>query len=201
MSVGNKKDMAIVAAAIAELVDGDNAPNECELNGEGDNHDTLGIEAIISLALAGLTLLVTFIGHYFYVRGKLHKAAAGAITNAEQDDKTGEEKLELAVDQVYSLVPTSLKVFIHRGTVKKIVQAAFDKIEDYAKKQVENKGGKNKAKDEAATKIDTNSSSEAIVSPQGGEYINDDSKVDQANSGEDVHSQEEPPKPIGWYLI
>lgn len=38
MSVGNKKDMATVAAAIAELVYGDNAPNECEFNGEGDNH-------------------------------------------------------------------------------------------------------------------------------------------------------------------
>ena len=104
--------------------------------------ETLGVEAIISLVLAGLSLIVTFIGHYFYVRGKLHKAAAGAITNAEQDDKTGEEKLELAVDQVYGLVPASLKVFIHRSSVRKIVQAAFDKIEDYAKKQVEKKSKK-----------------------------------------------------------
>lgn len=165
------------------------------------NMETLGIEAIISLALTGLTLLMTFIGHYFYVRGKLHKAAAGAITNAEQDEKTGAEKLELAVEQVYSLVPTSLKVFIHRRTVRKIVQAAFDKIEDYAKKQVENKSVKNKTMNETANEIDTNSSSEAIVSPQEGEYINDDSKVDQANCSEDVPSQEEAPKPIGWYLI
>ena len=106
--------------------------------------ETLGVEAIISLVLAGLSLIVTFIGHYFYVRGKLHKAAAGAITNAEQDDKTGAEKLELAVDQVYVLVPASLKVFIHRSSVRKIVQAAFDKIEDYAKKQVEKKSKKKK---------------------------------------------------------
>ncbi len=97
----------------------------------------LGLEAIISIALTVFSIIVTFVSYYFYIRGKLHKAAAGAITNAEQDDKTGEEKLELAVEQVYSLIPISLKPFIHKKSVRKIVQAAFDKIEDYAQKQVE----------------------------------------------------------------
>ncbi|WP_438848863.1 RHS repeat domain-containing protein [Anaerocaecibacter muris] len=126
--------------------------------------ESLGVEAIISLVLAGLSLIVTFIGHYFYVRGKLHKAAAGAITNAEQDDKTGAEKLELAVDQVYGLVPASLKVFIHRSSVRKIVQAAFDKIEDYAKKQVEKKS---KKKEEDGNSADANDESESAPQSEG----------------------------------
>lgn len=158
--------------------------------------ETLGVEAIISLVLAGLALIVTFIGHYFYVRGKLHKAAAGAITNAEQDDKTGEEKLELAVDQVYGLVPASLKVFIHRSSVRKIVQAAFDKIEDYAKKQVEKKS---KKKEEDGSSADANDESESapqseiIVSPQSDEFSDsggehekqDEENNEQSNSETD----------------
>lgn len=104
--------------------------------------EALGAEGIIGLVLTGLTLLLSFISHYIYIRGKLHKAAAEAINDAELDDKTGKEKLELAVDEVYSLIPTSLRFFIYRRTVRKIVQAAFDAIEAYAKKQVEKKSKK-----------------------------------------------------------
>lgn len=156
--------------------------------------NTLGMEAIISFVLAALTLIVTFVGHYFYVRGKLHKAAAGAITNAEQDDKTGAEKLELAVEQVYSLVPTSLKMFIHRSTVRKIVQAAFDKIEDYAKKQVEKKA---KKKEEDGSSADDGGESESplpseiIVSPQSDEFADSGGESEQISDRSGAQSSTE----------
>ncbi len=164
--------------------------------------ETLGFEAIISLALAGLTLLMTFIGHYFYVRGKLHKAAAGAITNAEQDEKTGVEKLDLAVEQVYSLVPTSLKVFIHRRTVRKIVQAAFDKIEEYAKKQVENKSGKKDKNNGSVEQIKERTDTfEEIVSPQEEYCASKNNDSDILGCQAEQENQAESEKSISWFLI
>ena len=144
--------------------------------------DSLSTEVIISLALTALSLIITFISHYFYVRGKLHKAASGAIADAEQDGKTGEEKLEIAVDQVYGLIPTMLKPLLHRSTVRKIVQAAFDHIEIYAQKQVEKKSKKKEDVDcldennnsaneanESGSGANENSS-EVIVSEQDDDY-------------------------------
>lgn len=165
--------------------------------------EALGIEAIVSLVLAGLTLIGTFVGQYFYVRGKLQKAAAGAITDAEQDDKTGEEKLELAVEQVYSLVPTSFKVFIHRRTVRKIVQAAFDKIEAYAKKQVDKKriNENNKDAENVNGKPVNESTSEVIVSSKEEQLLNN------VNDNKDIHRcRDNPIQPkaeeaIKWYLV
>ncbi|MCM1368220.1 MAG: polymorphic toxin-type HINT domain-containing protein [Roseburia sp.] len=156
--------------------------------------ESLGIEAIISLVLAGLTLIVIFISHYVYVRGKLHKAAAGAITNAEQDDKTGEEKLEIAVDQVYSLVPTSLKVFIHRSSVRKIVQSAFDKIEDYAKKQVEKKSKKKECDDGSTGENNDSleaSGSKIIVSPPNDEMADSGGESEHPSNNESPQNAED----------
>ena len=162
--------------------------------------ETWGIEAIVSIVLTVLMLIVTFIGHYFYVRGKLHKAAAGAISNAEQDDKTGEEKLELAVDQVYSIVPDSLKIIIHRKTVRKIVQAAFDKIEDYAKKQVEKKHEK-KEENNGTENNDVLSSRSITVSTQKEKDSDNDSAIKQENGNSGQTNKTEPEESISWYLI
>ncbi len=94
---------------------------------------------IISIILGVLAAVASFVGYYFYIRSKLAKAAAGAVNDAEKEDKTGAEKLQIAVDQVYALVPAVLKPIISRDIVQGLVQAAFDKIEEYAKKQIEKK--------------------------------------------------------------
>lgn len=91
---------------------------------------------IINIVLAVLLFFVYLIGYYFYIRAKLLKAATGAINNAEQDDKTGEEKRAIAVEQIYALVPVFLRPLFSKNILEGIVQAAFDKIEDYAAKQV-----------------------------------------------------------------
>lgn len=94
-------------------------------------------EAIINLIFGVIAVVASFVGWYFYIKGKAYKAAEGAVDNAEQDGKTGAEKLEIATDQVYAIIPVVLKPFITKEIVRGIVQAAFDKIESYAKKQVE----------------------------------------------------------------
>ncbi len=165
--------------------------------------EILSAEAIVSLALTALSLLITFIGHYFYVRGKLHKAATGAIANAEQDDKTGEEKLEIAVEQVYELIPTMLKPFLHKRTVRKIVQAAFDHIEVYAKKQVEKKSKKKdtdcsgendlSAADEKELGSSPNDHpSEVIVSEQDDDYTDSGGADGEWQDPNDIIQQHDP---------
>ncbi len=94
---------------------------------------------IINIVLGVLSVVVSFVGYYFYIKQKIAKAATEAVNDAEQDGKTGEEKKEIAVTQVYALIPAIYRPIIPRSVVEGIVQAAFDKIEEYAKKQVDKK--------------------------------------------------------------
>lgn len=90
---------------------------------------------IISVLLGIVSVLVTLVSYYFYIRGRITGAVSGAINDAEQADKTGEEKLELAVEQVYFLVPVLFKAIITKTFVRQLVQETFNKIEEYAVKQ------------------------------------------------------------------
>lgn len=94
---------------------------------------------IFNIVLGILTVVSSFASYYFYIRGVVAKSAAEAVDKAEQDGKTGEEKLTLAVEQLYALVPLLLKGIITKDFVAALVQAAFDKIEAYAKKQIAKK--------------------------------------------------------------
>lgn len=99
------------------------------------------VPTIITILLGILAVVVSFLSYYFYIKGKLYKAAEGAINDAEpdedpEDEKISAQKLDAATDQVYALIPAILKPIIKRDVVKGIVQAAFDRIEAYAKKQV-----------------------------------------------------------------
>lgn len=91
---------------------------------------------IINIVLGVLLVVLYVVGYYFSTKTKLMKAAAGAINNAEQDDKTGEEKMAIAIEQIYALVPVALRPFFTKHVVEGLVQAAFDKIDDFAEKQV-----------------------------------------------------------------
>lgn len=92
-------------------------------------------EKICCAALGVLSVALSFVGYYFYVRAKIERAAAGAVESAERDDLSGESKLKDAVSQIAALVPAALKPIISERTVERIVQTAFDKIEAYAQKQ------------------------------------------------------------------
>ena len=91
---------------------------------------------IISLVLGLISVLLSFIGYYFYVRSEIYKRTEEAINNAEATGEVGREKLKSATEQLYLTVPSFLRSFIGRDAIEVIVQSAFDKIEEYAKKQI-----------------------------------------------------------------
>lgn len=96
-------------------------------------------EHIIEIALGILAVLATFVGYYFYIKAKISKAATDAVNDAEEPDKIGVEKFKLAVEQVYALVPAILKPIINKTLIKRLIQEAFEKIEEYAEKQLAKK--------------------------------------------------------------
>ena len=98
-------------------------------------------KTIFNVVLALLSVFFICLSYYFYIRAKINAATEDAVNNAEQDDKTEAEKMSLAVDQIYGIVPIVLKPFITRKVIQAIIQKAFDNIEAYAKKQVKKKGG------------------------------------------------------------
>lgn len=97
------------------------------------------IAQIVNIILGVLSVVISFIGYYFYIRQKVSQAATNAVNDAEQDGKTGKEKLQAATEQVYAIIPAVMKPIIPRTVVEGLVQAAFDKIEEYANKQVKKK--------------------------------------------------------------
>ena len=90
---------------------------------------------ILAIVFAVLAVLGIFVSYYFYIRSKVFAATEDAINNAEQEDKVAEEKMELAVNQIYGIVPAFLKPFLTKKMIERFVQMAFDRIEEYAKKQ------------------------------------------------------------------
>lgn len=94
------------------------------------------MEYVFTIIFAVLAVAGVFLSYYFHVKAKIYAETESAVNNAEQDDKTAAEKMELAVSQIYSIVPAVLKPFFSKNVIEGIVQAAFDKIEEYAEKQV-----------------------------------------------------------------
>lgn len=95
----------------------------------------MDLKTIINIALAVLALISTFISYYYHVKELIAKSLPGAIDDAEQPDKVAKEKFDEAVAQAMGVIPKVLKPFINKALVEKLVQAAFDKIEAYSKKQ------------------------------------------------------------------
>ena len=92
---------------------------------------------ILSIVFAILTVVGTFVAYYFKAKNMIISAANGAINNAEQTGKPGSEKFEMAVDELYELIPAAVKPFISRKLIEELTQKAFDEIDKFAKKQAE----------------------------------------------------------------
>lgn len=101
-------------------------------------------ETILNVVFALLAVFFICLSYYFYIRAKINAATEDAVNNAEQDNKTATEKMTLAVDQIYSIVPIAFKPFITKKTIQAIVQKAFDSIEAYAEKQKKKQDAKAK---------------------------------------------------------
>ena len=83
-----------------------------------------------------LSLAATLLSYYLSIKNIIRNAAEQAINAAEEMDKIGEEKMAIAVEQVYALVPEVAKPFFPKATIQVMVQLVFDQMEEYALKQV-----------------------------------------------------------------
>lgn len=97
------------------------------------------METILTIIFALVAVAGCCLTYYFHIKSKIYAATENAVNEAEQVDKTAEEKMAIAVDNIYTIIPAILKPFFTKEAIQKIVQKAFDKIEEYAKKQVEKK--------------------------------------------------------------
>ncbi len=93
-------------------------------------------ENILNIVLTVLGIFLSFLSYYLYLRAKIYKEVTSAVNSAEQDGKVAEEKLKLATDQIYSVIPSKIRGLFPRKLIETIVNAAFRHIEKYAKKQV-----------------------------------------------------------------
>ncbi|MCI7428535.1 MAG: hypothetical protein MSS83_05460 [Methanobrevibacter sp.] len=97
---------------------------------------------ILSIIMTILTIVSTIVGYYFNIKQKLLDAINGKIDEVEGNLSDGKEKMEYVVSELYKLVPIPYRSIFNKSVIEKLVQKAFDKIEDYAEKQVNKKTGK-----------------------------------------------------------
>lgn len=91
---------------------------------------------ILTIAGGLLSLAATFLSYYYSIKESIRNAAESAINSVENLDKIGEEKMAIAVEQVYGLIPAVAKPFFSKSTIQVMIQLVFDQMEEYAKKQV-----------------------------------------------------------------
>lgn len=94
-------------------------------------------EIILQVLFLVVTVFFGLLSYYIHIRRKLEKDALDAINDAEQTDKIGAEKMKQAVETVYSALPVTVKPFISKSLIEMVIQNVFDKVEEYAKKQLE----------------------------------------------------------------
>ena len=85
---------------------------------------------------------------YWKANKKLQEKVANAINEAEiefsEQQKAGEAKMEYAIDIVYSYVPTIFKPLITKEFIRSLIQAVFDEMANFAKKQLDKLTGTDK---------------------------------------------------------
>jgi hypothetical protein len=94
---------------------------------------------IVEIILSIFSVLLVFLSYYISVRQTLQEKVGDAINEAEKTDLIGEEKMAYAVEQIYQLVPTMFKPILTKPVIEGIVQQLFDKMQDFAKKQKNDK--------------------------------------------------------------
>ena len=97
------------------------------------------MEYILTILSIVCTLVLVIIGYYQFIKKKIEEDALDAINKAEDTDKIGKEKLQDAVETVYSLLPPVAKPFVSKQFIELIIQQVFDKVEEYAQKQLNKK--------------------------------------------------------------
>lgn len=92
-------------------------------------------EMILNIVVGILCAFFAGLAYYLDLKKKITEQANAEISNAEDTDKKKEEKMAYVVAQLKAIVPKALRFIFTDKAIEKIVQKAFDKIEEYAEKQ------------------------------------------------------------------
>jgi hypothetical protein len=101
------------------------------------------MENFINVALSIIAVVVTFLSYYLAIKNKIEKTAKDAINAVEDFELIGEEKMQIAVEQVYNVIPLMMKPVFPKEFIEQIIQGVFDKMAEFAAKQVEEEHNKN----------------------------------------------------------
>ena len=99
-------------------------------------------ELILTIVSSIITVAAAILGYYQHIKKRLEQEALNAINKAEETDKVGAEKMHDAIKTVCDMIPAAAKPFISEQMVEMIIQRVFDKVEDYARKQLEKENTK-----------------------------------------------------------
>lgn len=100
------------------------------------------METLLTVLSVICTVVATIVGYYLHIRKLIEEQAIDAINTAEDTDKVETEKMTIAVDTIWTALPTVAKPFISKMLIETIIQGVFDKVEVYAKKQIEKEKSK-----------------------------------------------------------
>lgn len=88
-----------------------------------------------------LFIIAGFFVEYLKTKKNLLESVNDVINKAEEEykdaTKAGGLKMQWAIDLLFSYTPAFLKPFITKEVIGNMIQSAFDRIEDYAKKQLD----------------------------------------------------------------
>lgn len=93
-------------------------------------------EIIITIIMTVLAIAGAIAAYYIHIRKKIEDTALDAINEVENMDAVGKEKFDEAVNIVLGIIPAVAKPFIPKSVVETVVQKVFDKVAEFAKKQV-----------------------------------------------------------------
>lgn len=94
------------------------------------------MEYVLTILSIICTVVAVVISYYQFIKQKIEREAIDAINKAEDLDKIGAEKMKEAVKTVYAVIPAIAKPFVSEVLVETIIQSVFDKVEEYARKQL-----------------------------------------------------------------
>lgn len=98
-------------------------------------------QTILNIVMVVLTVGVGILSWYLYIRQKVKDAAIDSI-NAAQDDinKVGVEKMDEAVDAVYSIIPKPFNLIFTKEILRQLIQPIYDQMKEFAIKKYGDKG-------------------------------------------------------------
>lgn len=96
-------------------------------------------ELILTIVSSVIAVAAAILGYYQHIKKRIEQEALDAINKAEETDKIGAEKMQDAIKMVYDMIPDVARPFISEEMVELVIQRVFDKVEDYARKQIEKK--------------------------------------------------------------